>query len=139
MAGSDGVANRIGEEGATSGERTLSSGSGTGDDVGLDAKSEAYYAYVRTTLGRLVQSAFPAQAKAEGRGGMATFTFIVKASGAISSLRLERASGVPEYDAALRRGIANTRLRAPPERLGEVAMRMRFVGLNPAVSTGVSN
>ena len=50
------------------------------------------------------------------------------------AVKLERASGVPDYDTALQLGIGRTQLRPPPSHLVPVAMRMRFVGINPAVS-----
>lgn len=134
FAGKSGFADRIGSAGPASGERAVNSGSGGGEDAGPDPATIAYYAYVRSTLGRLIQSAFPAEAKAAGRGGMATFSFVIQASGSIVAVKLERASGVPDYDTALQLGIGRTQLRPPPSHLVPVAMRMRFVGINPAVS-----
>lgn len=81
------------------------------------------------------RGAFPDWAIAEGRNGLAIIRFNLGPRGEVSGIRVERPSGVPEFDAAVIQAIRRASpFGAPPKSLGTpLPIRMSFDALNPIV------
>lgn len=120
----------------SSGSRSAAAGSGPGalQDIGLDAGVLGYFRAVERKVDW--NDAFPSWAIAEGRGGLAVVTLVIRQDGTLLSATLTRASGVPEFDqnllAAVRRASPFAPL-PPALRPGPQPLRMTFDATNPAV------
>lgn len=79
--------------------------------------------------------AFPDWAIADGRSGLAIILFSLGPRGEASQIRVERPSGVPEFDAAVIRAIRRASpFGTPPKGLGTpLPIRMSFDALNPII------
>lgn len=119
-----------GDGGQRVGSRSLASGHGPGasSESAEDPRAAAYHGYVRSVLRQYVPRYFPSWAIAEGRGGLAIFTFTVDGNGRVHNVRLTRTSGIEEFDRNLMAALRNTRLKPPPA--GPERIRFRFDGIN---------
>jgi TonB family protein len=131
-----GPAGSGGERGAGSSAQPLGAGMGPGTDA--SARDRRRMDYLRRVLSRihpLWRNAFPKWAIAEGRGGTVIVSFVINADGSVSSARVSRPSGIPEFDENCRQAV----LRGapfeplPPELGPRFSWSMPFEAKNPAV------
>lgn len=123
-----------GERGTQVGNRSTHSGPRTGglSDDATDSRETLYLSRVRRQLRPLTNSAFPLQAKLEGRGGASVVAFRITESGALTDIRVTRPSGVPGFDTNLVSALRRTMLEPPPG--GSARLSFRFDAINPPVS-----
>ena len=126
--------------GGAAGRGSIADPLGTGPGAGLDASAldKRRMDYVRRVLSRihpLWKDAFPRWAIAEGRGGTAVVSFVIRADGSVASARVARPSGIPEFDENCRQAVLRGAPFEPlPRELGPTfAWSMPFVAKNPAV------
>lgn len=81
------------------------------------------------------RDAFPDWAVAEGRSGVAIISFGLGPAGELTSIRVSRRSGVPEFDRNVLQAIQRAAPFGPPPRglRRPIVVRMSFDALNPVV------
>ncbi|UQA56142.1 energy transducer TonB family protein [Polyangium aurulentum] len=136
-----GPAGSGGERGAGASAQPLGAGMGPGTDASaLDRRRMDYLRRVLSRIHPLWKNAFPKWAIAEGRGGTVIVSFVINADGTVSSARVSRPSGIPEFDENCRQAV----LRGapfeplPPELGPRFSWSMPFEAKNPAVRPQVS-
>lgn len=129
--------------GGNKGAGQTASGAGQGGNGPADVERNGYMRAVSGKVNVLFQkgNAFPKAAALEGKSGTAVIAFTIEADGSVSSARVARASGIPEFDAAVRRFVLQS---APfgklPSSLGSrFTMSITFASPNPAVRPKFSN
>lgn len=105
-------------------------GSGPGD-----VERVGYIRGVQSKVHPLWANAFPKWAIAQGLAGTATIAFTVEADGSVSSARVARTSGIPEFDENVRKAVLKgAPYGALPELLKpRLSMSLSFNAANPAV------
>jgi TonB family protein len=121
--------------GGAGGAVSKASGLGAGGTGPGDVEKIGYLRGVQSKIQPLWANAFPKWAILEGLGGTAVVTFTIEADGSVSSASVTRSSGIPEFDANVKRAVLRG---APygrlPSALGpRLVWSMPFVAKNPAV------
>ena len=124
---------------SVTGSRAFPFGAGPGpftDWSRDDPHVSDYWRSVRAKIDPLWEHAFPKWASLEGRQGWAVISFVIRADGQVTEVRVARPSGVPEFDENLRRAVLKAAPFAPfPPVIKAPEMRwsITFDMKNPAV------
>ncbi len=129
----------VGSGGQTgAGSETRPNGDGKGPDADQIARDARRNDYLRRVIARIrpfTKDTFPKWAIADGRGGMAIISFVIRSDGSVSGVRVTRPSTIPEYDENCRRAVLRAGPFDPlPVELGpQLSWSMPFGAINPAV------
>jgi TonB family protein len=120
------------------GSRSAPAGSGPGpfQDVGSDPGVIGYFRGIERKVEPYWRNAFPDWAIAEGRGGLAVLTLVIRKDGSLAGVAVARPSGFVEFDRNLLEAVRRAAPFGPlPARLGKgpLELRMSFDATNPAV------
>lgn len=121
------------------GTTTLVLGQGTGQLVDLDGNDPRLSDYRRRIMAKihpLWRDAFPKQAALDGRQGRVIVSLSIAPDGSLTSLAINRPSGVPEFDENVKRAVQKAAPFPPiPPELSPRSMRwaISFDARNPVV------
>jgi TonB family protein len=121
------------------GTTTLALGQGTGQLVDLDGNDPRLSDYRRRIMAKihpLWKDAFPQQAALEGRQGRTILSLSIAPDGTLTSVSINRPSGVPAFDENVKRAVQKAAPFPPiPKELSARSMRwaISFDARNPAV------
>jgi TonB family protein len=121
--------------GGRKGRGSVATALGAGGTGPGDVDRLAYIRAVQSKVHPLWASAFPKWAIAEGLGGTTIVTFVIEADGTVSSAKVTRSSGIPEFDENVRKALVKGAPYGPlPESLKpRLRWSFPFVATNPAV------
>ena len=115
--------------------RAAGDGDGVVSLTTSDARYQRYFGLLRRRLAQLTEGAFPREDDLQLRQGTVILRFVIERDGAVRDVVIERRSGVPGYDANVRRALVAATLPPIPASVARDRLTVRWPAayLSPVV------